>query len=224
LNKELKQLLNEAERILYDNIDDEIKELENSIYPKIINPEKYKRLKKLYKSILTIDSDNNKAKQGIEICNTMLDEYFPVQYIAPIPNAIIDVDILEAPAASKQFMENSESLSTKTTQHQKIIKKEKLMPWIIRRDMLKSYRESDRAGMDYTSKVFSEETEKAELKADEIIVKVKTECKGNDGLIIFKEIKNKLEEYQTVLDRSWKGHGPDILYKLDDLVKELNIK
>ncbi len=226
MNIDVKGILQKADKLLYENIDDEIEQLKNSSHPVIINEEKYKKLEELFKKVISMEPDNKKAKQGIEICNDMLEEHLLVQYMAPFtPEMVKDEFLLPS------VIDNLPGLSIKkdeTTNIKNIVQNKK-MPWEIRRKMLDDFKKSDREGIEYTSRVFSEQAIKAKNKAAEIIEMVKQEHKGKNGLVIFREIKYKLEEYQDTLNQGWKGHGPDILTEIlgnlfNELVKNIDIK
>jgi len=205
---EIESLLQKAEKLLYKDTEQELKKLNESTYPIIVNSEKYENAQRIYKQVLKKEPDNERAQAGLRICHDMLEPYCPVQHLA---GASFDENSL---------LEKEENIQNKSESAKK------MFPWDMRRKILDSFNKSDETGIKYTEQVFSEQRKEAEQKIKLIIYeageKVKTEEK--DPYKICRKTIIKLAEYQQQLHQAWKGYGPEILQSASkELIKEIGI-
>lgn len=209
-------LLEEGESLLMQDIEKDLKMLEDDPFTLRVDPEKYEKARVIFEKVLSIDPDNEKGKAGLDACDTMLDVYIPVQYMVP-------PEPLDIAAGMPETFEDTggKPVAEEVGPFQK-----DFMPWDLRRRKLDELRARDRAGMAFTARVFSEESEKADRDVREIIEAAKEQVeKGRDPQDVYKEMSGKLEELQHRLDRIWKGHGPEILKPgLDELRDVLGLE
>jgi len=224
-NKGIEALLNEAESLLYKDIKKELEKLEKEVYPPIVNPEKYEKAKKIFEEVLSEDSENKKAKEGLKVCNDMLEPYVPVQYLMPLEDITVDVMVAPLePLPESQWADKDNSETEEGATHEQV--KSKLLPWEVRRKKLDELKNRDKAGLKYTAQVFSEECEKADKEVSEILKKAnRLTVAGKDLAVVYEETKKELIALQERLNRSWKGQGPEIMHSaLLELRKQLGIE
>ncbi|MHA1684425.1 MAG: hypothetical protein ACTSUE_26040 [Promethearchaeota archaeon] len=195
-DRRITQLLNDANRLLHEDIEKEAAAVEGHPFGSAVNTGKYERAKKLFEVILMIDPENEGAQEGLDACNEMLTPYYPVQYMMPI-----DGDITEVPPVKGG---------------RSPLKVENKTPW----EIIRERRARDAAGMKYTEDEFSKARAVAYDKVENMVESaVRTGLERNlDPKKIFDLVIKEMVGYQEELNRSWKGHGPKILeaakYKL----------
>lgn len=227
MKKKFEYLLEKGESLLHENIDEELAKLTEGDGLAIVNPEKYEMAMEFFKEILVIDPENQRAKAGLKACDDMLEPYNPVQYMSPVEDIEINMDIIKSvhPTPAQDLAEGYMTHVNENDSGES--KKENTaprpLPWEFRRKRLNEVMARDRAGIRYTNEVFSHEKEKAKKEADAIIQMVVDNFyagREKDAFQAFKDAKNKLEQLQENLNRSWKGHGPDILDLSLQVLKE----
>ncbi len=203
-NIDVASLLDEAESLLMQDMDDDLKMLEQDPFSLNVNTEKYEKARPIFEQVLSIDPDNERARTGLDACDVMLDVYIPVQYIVPPPPPGIHVTIPE----------NQEYTDTKRIEKEPDVPKaDNLKPWEVRRIKMQELRARDRAGMKFTGQVFSEEREIAEKEVRQILETARDEVEngGMDPGVVYLEKLQILRDMQERLNSIWKGHGPEIL-------------
>ncbi|OGB86998.1 hypothetical protein A3H38_03655 [candidate division WOR-1 bacterium RIFCSPLOWO2_02_FULL_46_20] len=156
--------------------------------------EKYEVAEKLYDQILEADTQNKEALRGKADCRIMLEPIIPVQHLA-IPAGYADPEyqeLLQQFAGAKA-------------------------PWDKRQLAIAL----DRYAVKYTGQVYSEDAGKKGKEAENIVNKAKKRIKSKKAAEpAYLETARELFQLQKEADRSWKGHGPEILgpalKKLDD--------
>lgn len=86
-SEEIKMLLESAEALLMQHIDEEVQMLEQDPFVSLVNHEKYMKAKELFEKVLVLDPENKRAIEGHQICEEMLQPYRPVQYLVSPPIA-----------------------------------------------------------------------------------------------------------------------------------------
>lgn len=201
-NSEIETLLEEGESLLMQDIDKDLEMLEDDPFTLCVDSEKYEKARDIFKQILSIEPDNERANAGLVACDDMLDVYIPVQYIVPPV----------APDIIATMPETEDVAVTKSGDMDNDAPRPSLKPWEVRRRKLDELRARDRAGMAFTARVFSEESEKADRDVSEIIETAKEQAQnGTDPQEVYDEMSGKLKELQERLGRIWKGHGPEVL-------------
>ena len=202
--EKIEKLLNEAEKIMNENIDKEIKLLEGNSWANI-ESEKYQKAKKIFEKVLSINPTNKRAHEGISACLEMIEPYVPVQYMVDTsPPSPEDLKAL--------------TLNLEKSAEGKLPESPKLKPWEMRRNQ----RMRDKRGLEYTGRVFAKDSEKAKENIQKIVneAKIKLMTTGKDPQEIYDETVKIIEEYQDGLHRGWKGHGPEILDDAIQLLKK----
>ena len=201
-NQNIEMLLKEADAILHENIEEETALLEKDPWANV-QPDKYERAKKLFENILSIDSSNKRAQDGLSACIEMIQPYVPVQYMVPPPLGN-DLKDLLLPISEKR--ESSIHITP-------------LKPWELRR----SQRSRDKRGLEYTSQKFGESSAEAREEVSKLIEKAETEFikNGRDPREVFNETAKLITEFQEQLHRRWKGHGPEIFDYAIQALKEV---
>ena len=83
-----------------------------------------------------------------------------------------------------------------------------ITPWEKRR----VERDMERLSVRYTEEMYQQDSRKLEAEADAIIEQAKTRmAEGAPPDKVYREAKRALTRLQESSDRSWKGHGPEIL-------------
>jgi hypothetical protein len=190
-NQNIEKLLKEAGAILYENIDQESALLEKDPWANVPS-EKYERAKILFEKVLSVDPTNKRAQDGLNVCLEMIQPYVPVQYMVPPPSTDDIIELLQ-PISEKTVPSN-----------QKI----PLKPWELRR----SQRSRDKRGLEYTSQKFGEASVEAKEEISKILDGAKAEFLKDerDPREIFNETAKSIMEFQEILHRRWKGHGPEV--------------
>ena len=188
-------MLEEAEAILHQDLEEEMKVLHDSWFQPKVNYEKYKKAKALFEKVLAIEPDNGRAKEGMDICEEMLEPYIPVQHIA-VPGDEGDLE------AAVRFEEKKKSGDLK--------------PW----EFMRFKRGLDMEGVRYTSKVFGEESKKVKAQVKEIIEKAleAVVIDKMDPREVYDITSVQLEAFQAQVHQGWKGHGPEFL---DEALRDL---
>jgi hypothetical protein len=198
LDTGLASLLENGESLLLQDIDKDLEMLEQDPFTLRVDTEKYEKARAVFEYVLSIDPDNERAKQGLDACDDMLDVYIPVQYMMP-------PDHLDLTAALQETVDDAGVKSDD-------MDNDAPLPWDLRRRKLQEMRARDRAGMQFTGQVFSQESETAKKEVHQILETARYAVEnGGDPLEICLETEKVLTDFQDKLNRMWKGHGPEIL-------------
>lgn len=160
--------------------------------------EKYEDAESLYDQILKTHPQNNGALRGKADCRVMLEPIIPVQHLG-IPAGYSDPKYLE-------LLQQLERAKT---------------PW----DKRQLEIALDRFALKYTGQVYTEDAKRKEETVETIIKKAEQRIKAKEpSEIVYLETSKELLLLQKHADRSWKGHGPEILVpalkKLDDFYSD----
>jgi tetratricopeptide (TPR) repeat protein len=205
-DREIERLLQEAEALLRKDMEKEVEALKKDFNARI-DLDKYERAKAKFERVLELDPKEQRALDGLSVCEEMLFPYTPVQYMVPAMN-VVNVTAIDARPPPK----DGADVSTVEAQPPP---KDDLMPW----DMIRMRRERDEEGIRYTARKIGEGAEEYKMKARAMISQAKDEVDaGKPREKAYVETMKALEELQEELRVRYKGMGP---YILDELMYEL---
>ncbi len=191
--QQARDLLQEARQLMLKNVEREAAAMEMSMDP-AVDFGKYEQAKALFQQVLELDPGNRDALQGIDDCDTMLEPYHPVQYMAPVMDVHVKIPLDDIAFPSGAAGPGEEGV--------------KRLPW----EILRSRRGRDKAGIAHTQQAFNDAGRKASKDVDGMLEKARARVDGGESKeVVLSDVKQELADFQADLDRSWKGHGPDIL-------------